>query len=241
METTAARQAMSQGAVGKKDTTRCPVARAATLRACLILVQMLSTSAVRREPFATNDLALSCNGSALAADPNTVLRYFHVRQDDVSHLPCAQPGGVPVPLAAHGRSDTTGRPLSAKPSARIQGVLLKRWQVTSDLVLADLARPDLAQALASVDSHMTTEVMTQYFESPTNVCDHCITELDAVFEAAVSGEYFFAVAADDDFCLWFGNTEADAMHAGPIVRKLVSPCLVHARSPAQRTETLVRR
>ena len=122
-----------------------------------------------------------------------------------------------MPFAAHSRSDTPARPLLAKPSAGSQGVRLRRWQVTSDLeatIIDD--RSDLALVLA--DYHMTTEVMTEYFESPTNVCDQCITELDAVFEAAVSGEYFFVVAADDDFRLWFGDTEEDAMDAGPIVR-----------------------
>ena len=129
-----------------------------------------------------------------------------------------------MPFAAHSRSDTTARPLLAKPSAGSQGVRLRRWQVTSDLeatIIDD--RSDLALVLA--DYHMTTEVMTEYFESPTNVCDQCITELDAVFEAAVSGEYFFVVAADDDFRLWFGDTEEDAMDAGPIVRVTCLPLL----------------
>ena len=79
----------------------------------------------------------------------------------------------------------------------------------------------MAQVLANY--HLTIEVMTEYFESPTNVCDECLTELDAVFEAAVSGEYAFVVAGDDDFRLWFGDTEENAMAAGPIVSPTCKP------------------
>jgi hypothetical protein len=135
----------------------------------------------------------------------------NVRQDDISHLSCAQPGGAPVPSAAHARSDTIVRPGS-------RGVRLRRWQVPSDCGTEIIDAFDLVEVLADYD--LTTEVMSEYFESPTNVCDQCLTELDAVFEAAVSGEYAFVVAADDDFRLWFGDTEETAMAAGPIVSSL---------------------
>jgi hypothetical protein len=118
------------------------------------------------------------------------------------------------------------------------GVRLRRWQVVPNLDAID-ALPDLAHVLADYD--MTTEVMTEYFESPSNVCDHCITELDAVFEASVNGEYAFVVAADDDFRLWFGDTEEDAMDAGPIVSPTCPPPPRAGPSPAQRIETVMRR
>jgi len=143
------------------------------------------------------------------------------------HLACAQPGGDPVPSTAHARSDTTTRPLVK--SAGIPGVRLRRWQVPADLetsIVDVVLAPDLVPVLAKYD--MTTEEMKEYFESPTNVCEQCITELDAVFEAAVTGEYVFVVAGDDDFRLWFGDTEESAMAAGPIVSPSCPTRLAHA-------------
>ena len=101
-----------------------------------------------------------------------------------------------MPSTAHARSDTTTRPLVK--SAGIPGVRLRRWQVPADRersIVDVLLVPDLVPVLAKYD--MTTEEMKEYFESPTNVCEQCITELDAVFEAAVTGEYVFVVAGDD--------------------------------------------
>ena len=157
----------------------------------------------------------------------------------ISHHSCAQPGGAPVPSAAHARSDTTVRPFVVKRSADSRGVRLRRWQVTSDLETTVIDDTDLIQRLADYD--LTTEVMPEYFESPSHVCEQCLTELDAVFEVAVSGEYAFVVAADDDFRLWFGESEEDAMAAGPIVSPTCPTPSCTGCSPAQRAETVMRR
>ena len=136
-----------------------------------------------------------------------------------------------MPSTAHARSDTTTRPIVKRPSTRSPGVRLRRWQVAPDLetsIIDALLLPDLVPVFANLSYDMTTEVMPENFESPSNVCDQCITELDAVFEAAVTGEYAFVVAGDDDFRLWFGDTEEGAMAGGPIVSPTCPPRLAHA-------------
>merc|ERR1712146_769981 len=55
-----------------------------------------------------------------------------------------------------------------------------------------------------------------FFESPTNVCTNCGTEMDGWFVPSTTGEHVFQLAADDYSYLWFGTSEAAAMAADPI-------------------------
>ena len=53
------------------------------------------------------------------------------------------------------------------------------------------------------------EHMWNFFESPTNVCDHCATLLHGFFKAPMDGEYVFRLAADDGAELMLGRTGTD--------------------------------
>merc|ERR1711871_429271 len=55
-----------------------------------------------------------------------------------------------------------------------------------------------------------------FFESPTNVCDNCGTEMDGWFVPSTTGEHVFKIAADDNAHLWFGTTMDEALAADPI-------------------------
>ena len=127
-------------------------------------------------------------------------------------LPCESEAGVPVSSTVYTRGPWT-------PPHGASGVRLRRWTgigLGGEIPRGDVIEaPDLVERLASYPREI--EEMTAFFESPTNVCDNCITELDAVFVPAASGDYAFTVAADDDFRLWLGDSEESAMAAGPIV------------------------
>jgi hypothetical protein len=60
------------------------------------------------------------------------------------------------------------------------------------------------------------ELFVDVFESPTNVCNNCGTEMEGRFSPAVSGPHTFRLAADDNAHLWFGLTEAEATASGEI-------------------------
>lgn len=51
------------------------------------------------------------------------------------------------------------------------------------------------------------EVYTDMFETPTNVCDNCASELVGFFKPPVDGAYTFVVASDDQGEFYFGPTE----------------------------------
>jgi len=59
-------------------------------------------------------------------------------------------------------------------------------------------------------------IAMDFFESPTNVCDNCGTEMEGWFQASATGEHVFQLAADDYSYLWFGTSMDAAMAADPI-------------------------
>ena len=67
-----------------------------------------------------------------------------------------------------------------------------------------------------VDPPDTEEVFMDLFESPSDVCDQCGTEMEAYFRAPASGSYVFKLAADDGGHLWIGDTEDQALADDPI-------------------------
>ena len=58
--------------------------------------------------------------------------------------------------------------------------------------------------------------MVDFFESPTNVCNNCGTEMDGWFVPSTDGDQVFQLAADDNSNLWFDIDEASAMAAAPV-------------------------
>jgi hypothetical protein len=51
------------------------------------------------------------------------------------------------------------------------------------------------------------EVFTDLFETPTDVCDQCASELVGYFKPPVDGAYIFVMASDDEGEFYFGPTE----------------------------------
>ena len=83
------------------------------------------------------------------------------------------------------------------------GVAYRRWDDILGIAVADmLADPRVFMNLPDVE-----EVLTDFFETPTNVYDEGASELRSFFLAPISGSYTFFVAADDSGELWFGATE----------------------------------
>jgi hypothetical protein len=98
--------------------------------------------------------------------------------------------------------------------AGMPGVNYKRWDGIGGTGMAQMLNSDVyagaptAQEVYGTDGGM--------FESPTNICDNCATEMDGWFTPNVDGDHTFRIAADDNAHLWFGETYNEAMAAEPI-------------------------
>jgi len=94
------------------------------------------------------------------------------------------------------------------------GVNYKLWEGIGGTGMAQMLNSDVyagaptAQEVYGTDGGM--------FESPTNICDNCATEMDGWFTPNVDGDHTFRIAADDNAHLWFGETFNEAMAAEPI-------------------------
>lgn len=95
--------------------------------------------------------------------------------------------------------------------AQAIGVNYRRWAGIGGVTMDEL----LAHANYAADPDFAW-VTYDFFESPTNVCDNCGTEMDGWFVPNADGDHVFQLAADDYSYLWFGVDEASAMAADPI-------------------------
>jgi uncharacterized protein (UPF0212 family) len=91
------------------------------------------------------------------------------------------------------------------------GVNYRRWAGIAGVTMDEL----LAHANYQNDPDFSWIAM-DFFESPTNVCDNCGTEMDGWFVPTTTGDHVFQLAADDYSYLWFGVDQASAMAADPI-------------------------
>jgi len=91
------------------------------------------------------------------------------------------------------------------------GVIYRRWAGIGGVTMDEL----LAHANYANDPDVSWIAM-DFFESPTNVCDNCGTEMEGWFQASATGEHVFQLAADDYSYLWFGTSMDAAMAADPI-------------------------
>ena len=91
------------------------------------------------------------------------------------------------------------------------GVIYRRWAGIAGVTMDEL----LAHANYAEDPDVSWIAM-DFFESPTNVCDNCGTEMEGWFQASATGEHVFQLAADDYSYLWFGTDMASATAADPI-------------------------
>ena len=106
--------------------------------------------------------------------------------------------------------DTSTRPSTTAPTG-LRGVNYRRWNGIGGTGMDEM----LAHANYAADADFAYPMM-DFFESPTNVCDNCGTEMDGWFVPSTDGEHVFQLAADDNSYLWFGIDEASAMAAAPV-------------------------
>jgi hypothetical protein len=86
------------------------------------------------------------------------------------------------------------------------GIIYQRWH---DIEGTDVSTMMNHENLLSPPD--IEEVYSDYFESPSNICDNCGTKMEGLYRPAVSGLHTFKIAADDNAHLWFGDTEEMAM------------------------------
>merc|ERR1719272_1243190 len=92
------------------------------------------------------------------------------------------------------------------------GVNYRRWNGIGGTGMAEM----LAHANYNGNPPDETFTAIDFFESPSNVCDNCGTEMDGYFMAAADGDHIFQLAADDNAFLWFGADVDTAIAAAPI-------------------------
>ena len=83
------------------------------------------------------------------------------------------------------------------------GVLYRRWH--------GIPGRDMQQMLTHanyLDGNgvpSAEQALSEAFESPSDVCDNCGTEMQALFRPRLSGPHTFTIAADDNGHLWLGS------------------------------------
>ena len=88
------------------------------------------------------------------------------------------------------------------------GATYRRWHNT---------QPSPLQELLGITAAPNVEsVITAVFQSPSNVCDYCATEMVAFFRTPQAGSHVFKVAGNSLAHLYFGETQAEAEGRAPI-------------------------
>eukprot|EP01045_Picozoa_sp_COSAG04_P002283 COSAG04_NODE_81_length_27945_cov_46.142821_26_plen_733_part_00 len=106
------------------------------------------------------------------------------------------------------------------------GVKYKSWKGIPIPGMDEIRTMDEALAhphYAEPADHAWT--ITNFFESPSDGCSSCITQLEAWFAPHVSGPYTFKIASDAYSYLWFGENELeDHALADSIIASVGPPC-----------------
>jgi hypothetical protein len=122
-----------------------------------------------------------------------------------------QPGTISCIVCPAGRTAPPGvssvdQCCPAGTENKLVGIIYQRWHDIGGTDVATLLNHEKLLSPPDVE-----EVYSDYFESPTNICDQCGTKMEGFFSPAVSGLHTFKIAADDNAHLWFGETKEIAL------------------------------
>ena len=88
------------------------------------------------------------------------------------------------------------------PPTQSTGVAYKRWDGIGGGTMQAL----VAHRQNGIMLPDSTATLTSLFESPTNVCNNCSTEMTAYFRTRQAGPHVFSIAADDNAELYFDGS-----------------------------------
>ena len=127
--------------------------------------------------------------------------------------------GTPCVLCSAGQcSDAEGATActmcpvgSGTQPVQMPGIVYRRWNGIGGTAVAQMLAHQAYLTPPNVE-HNDFDL----FESPSNVCNNCGTEMEGWFSPATTGNHTFQIAADDNAHLWLGTTEDVALANGEI-------------------------
>ena len=117
----------------------------------------------------------------------------------------------PLLHSPHVYESTDVKMCGSSTSAGSPGIFYRLWHGIGGTAVAQMLAHQATLVPPDVE-HSNFDL----FESPTNVCDNCGTEMDGWFSPAATGPHTFRIAADDNAHLWLGTTEDVALANGEI-------------------------
>lgn len=102
-------------------------------------------------------------------------------------------------------------PCSGEGECTAGSVRYRRWDnIDGTSIEQFLNDPEFLDDGGRPDEEQVLDQPGAAFESPTDVCDNCASELVGWFKAPASGAYSFWIASDDNGHLYFGGSEDTA-------------------------------